>query len=115
MYIDCRETKSYGGTSCSSKAAGKHLTHPFITVLCFTKIPLPNKDKTKAFDFLSSLEQNLNVSFQAQEEAEARDLGIGLLRTPDELSDGEKGNGSNFIRYSKGTKLLNIIFLKTQT
>ena len=30
--------------------------------------------------------------FQAQEEAEARDLGIGLLRTPDELSDGEKGN-----------------------
>ena len=32
-----------------------------------------------------------NSIFQAQEEAEARDLGIGLLRTPDELSDGEKG------------------------
>ena len=35
----------------------------------------------------------LNIQFiQAQEEAEARDLGIGLLRSPDELSDGEKGN-----------------------
>ena len=35
----------------------------------------------------------LNKQFiQAQEEAEARDLGIGLLRSPDELSDGEKGN-----------------------
>ena len=33
---------------------------------------------------------------QAQEEAEARDLGIGLLRTQDELSDGEKGSGSDF-------------------
>jgi len=37
--------------------------------------------------------QMLNIQFiQAQEEAEARDLGIGLLRSPDELSDGEKGN-----------------------
>ncbi len=33
---------------------------------------------------------------QAQEEAEARDLGIGLLRTSEELSEGEKGNGSDF-------------------
>ena len=33
---------------------------------------------------------------KAQEEAEARDLGIGLLRTSDELSEGEKGNGFEF-------------------
>ena len=31
------------------------------------------------------------LNLQAQEEAEARDLGIGLLRSPDELSEGEKG------------------------
>ena len=36
---------------------------------------------------------------KAQEEAEARDLGIGLLRTSDELSEGEKGNGLNLIMF----------------
>ena len=41
---------------------------------------------------------------KAQEEAEARDLGIGLLRTSDELSEGEKGNGFEFDNVSEHTE-----------
>ena len=40
---------------------------------------------------------------QAQEEAEARDLGIGLLRTSEELSEGEKGTGYDFDEITRRT------------
>ena len=43
----------------------------------------------------------LHVALQAQEEAEARDLGIGLLRTPEEISETEKGEKYSLIRWLK--------------
>ena len=54
----------------------------------------------------------LNIQFtQAQEEAEARDLGIGLLRSPDELSDGEKGILQSSLNQNSGELMVFILFL----
>ena len=79
MHTDCRATKSHGSTSRTSKAAGNYQTSKVLDP--------PFNVKYRNYY------QMLNIQFiQAQEEAEARDLGIGLLRSPDELSDGEKGN-----------------------
>ena len=81
MYIDCRATKSHGSTSRTSQAAGSYQT---------TRLLYPPFNRNVKY---RNYYQMLNIQFiQAQEEAEARDLGIGLLRSPDELSDGEKGN-----------------------
>ena len=46
------------------------------------------------------------IELQAQEEAEARDLGIGLLRTPEEISETEKGKKCSLIKWLKILRLL---------